>query len=229
MTNVWIPIILSIASAAFVPMAHRQQATAIEPVTIQSQGGATLAAEYRHAGAASPGVLFFPMCSPGAEQGWSPVADRLHDLGVSSLVISYRGSRDRWKADADAAVSFFRSRVGSATPLAVAGSSCGVYMALLTASTRPDAIRAAVALTGPHSDDLVGFIRRSPGIAVYSGASEKDGPAAGWARELRGASSNPDSKLVLLSELAHGTDLFAVEESLAPEISKWLAGQLRTK
>jgi hypothetical protein len=229
MPNVWIPVTLSIASAAFVPMVHRQQATAIEHVTIQSQGGASLAAEYWHAGAGSPGVLFFPMCSRGAEQGWSPVADRLHDLGVSSLVISFRGSRDRWKADADASVSYFRSRLGAATPLAVAGSSCGVYMALLTASTRHDAIRAVVALTGPHSDDLVGFIRHSPGIAVYSGASEKDGPAAGWARELHGASSNPGSKLVLLRELAHGTDLFAVEKSLAPGISEWLAGQLTTK
>jgi len=221
MTNLLTALLLAIGAAA------SAAAGDVEQVTIVSEGAVSIAGEYRHAGAGSAAVLFFSMCgSPDGLQGWSPVADLLRARGVSSLVINFKGSRDHWKADGAAAIAYLRSRIGSVTPLAAAGSSCGVSMALITAANHPDTFRAVATLTGPYGSDALAFVRRSPGLAVYSGASENDGPAPGWARELRAASSNPDSKLVLLPTLAHGTDLFRVETSLAPEMSEWLAARL---
>lgn len=222
-------VLLSIASPSLAG-ASDARASAGERVTIPSDGGVTIAGEYRHAGAGTPGVLFFAMCSGTAGlDGWSPVADRLRDRGVSSLVIRFTGSRDHWKTDGAAAIAYLRARAGSVTPLAVAGSSCGVSMALLTAVANPEAFRAVAVLTGPYGDDSLAFVRRTPALAVYAGASAQDGPAPGWARELRDASSHPDSKLVLLPTLGHGTELFAVETSLAPDMADWLGARLRSK
>jgi hypothetical protein len=222
---------VSLLSIAWIVIAASAsaQTTAIERITIRPEGAAALAADYRHGGSRASAVIFFPMCSPGAKEGWSPVADRLLERGVSSLVVSYTWARESWQANADAVVTYLQSRSGGTPPLAVAGSSCGVDMALSTASARPDAIRAVVALTGPHNKDEVAFIRSSPTVAVYSGSGETDGPAAGWARELRAASAHPDSTLVLVGRSGHGTDLFGAEPSLAPQIADWLAARLRAK
>jgi hypothetical protein len=205
------------------------QAPAVERVTMEPKGAAPIVAEYRHAGTDAPGVLLFPMCARGAMQGWTPVADDLRSRGVSSLVLTYTWAREAWTANADAAVAYLRSRSGGAPPLAVAGSSCGVDMGLSTAAARPDAFRAVVALTGPHNDTQVAFIRRSPGIAVYAACAEQDGPAAGWARELRGVSAHADSTLVFVPGSGHGTELFGVDPSLAPRIADWLAARLRAR
>ena len=137
------------------------QAGSPERVTVTTPDGSVLAARFVDAGRGSPGVLFFPMCSAGAGEGWAPVAERLRAAGVSSLIASYRGTSGNTTGngtgaqrgpDADAALAYLRSRIGADVPVGFAGSSCGVSIALRTAAAHPAGTRALVVLSGPHTD-----------------------------------------------------------------------------
>ncbi len=206
-------------------------------VTVTTPDGSQLAARFFDAGRTTPGVLFFPMCSAGANDGWVPVAERLRSAGVSSLVASYRGSPgnmsgngtgDHRGRDADVALSYLRSRIGDDTPVAFAGSSCGVSIALRTAAAHPTGTRAVVVLSGPHTTAETDYVRRTPTLAVFSGASAGEPPSPEWAQALKEASANPASRLEILEQHAHGTDLFRVNNTLADEIATWLVAQLKT-
>lgn len=207
-----------------------------QQTTVVTPDGARLPARLRDAGPGSPGVVFFPMCSPNSQDGWAPVADGLLRSGVSSVIVSHRSmtpnaggtaTGDQRFADADAAVAFLRSRIGPDAPLAVAGSSCGVSIALRTSEAHSTHVRAVVVLSGPHLASQIEFVRKAPGLAVFSGASLQEPPSPDWARELHAASKHPASRVRLLEPRAHGTDLLRVEPTLAVEISEWLVDQLR--
>ena len=213
------------------------QATAGESVVVETPDGARLAARLFDAGRGSPGVVFFPMCSEGAADGWVPVAERLHHAGISSLVVTYRGAPgnttgsatgDQRAADADAQVSYLRGRIGGDTPLGFAGSSCGVSHALRTAAANGTLARAVVVLSGPHTAQQLAYVRATPSLAVFSGASAGEPPSPDWARELRAASGHPASRVTILDRRAHGTALFQFYPKLAPDVADWLAAQLRT-
>jgi alpha/beta superfamily hydrolase len=206
-------------------------------VTITAPDGSQLAARFFDAGRGTPGVLFFPMCSAGANDGWVPIAERLRSAGVSSLVTSYRGSPgnttgngtgDQRGPDADAALSYLRSRIGDGAALAFAGSSCGVSIALRTAEAHAAATRAVVVLSGPHTDAQLDYVRRTPALAVFSGASAAEPPSPDWARALKEASANAASRVAIIDQHAHGTDLFRVNNTLADDIATWLVAQLKT-
>jgi dienelactone hydrolase len=204
-------------------------------VTVTTPDGSLLAARFFDAGPGAAGVLFFPMCASGWSEGWAPVAERLRQAGVSSLLVSYRGTEgnttgtgtgDQRPADADSAFAFLRSRIGSGAPVAVAGSSCGVYMALRTATAHPEA-RAVVVLSGPHTSTQLEYVRRTPSLAVFSGATTKEPPSPEWAQALRDASANPASRVVISDRAGHGTDQFAAHPTLANDIADWIVAQLR--
>jgi len=210
--------------------------TTPEKMRIASDSGATLAAVYLDAGAGAPGVLFFPMCRPDAMEGWTSVARRLQAEGVSSLAIAYPGygestrptaSGDQRGIDADAALRYLQKRIGGTAAVGVAGSSCGVQYALITAMRHPDLVRAAVALTGPLTNALLEHVRNTSRLAVFSGASEDENPAPEWARALRSASSNSSSHIALVKGKAHGTDIFVEQPALGLEIADWLAARLK--
>ncbi len=206
-------------------------------VTVTTPDGSQLAARFFDAGRGTPGVLFFPMCSAGADNGWFPVAERLRGAGVSSLIASYRrtpgtptgrGTGDQRGPDADAVLSYLRSQIGIDAPVAFAGSSCGVSIALRTAAAHAAGTRAVVVLSGPHTGGQLDYVRRTPALAVFSGASAGEPPSPDWARALKEASANPASRVVILEQHAHGTDLFRVNDALADDIATWLAAQLKT-
>ena len=209
-----------------------------ERVTITTPDASRLAARLFDAGRGSPGVVFFPMCSAGAGDGWIPVAERLHRAGVSSLVTSYRGtagnttgtgSGDQRGPDADAAVAFLQSRIGVDAPLAFGGSSCGVFIALRTAAAHPATTRAVVVLSGPHGDAQAAYVRKTPALAVFSGASAAEPPSPDWARALKDASAHPASQVVILDQDAHGTSLFGVHPTLADDVARWLLARLKDR
>ena len=213
-----------------------QGGSGAERATVTTLDGARVAADFRDAGPGAPGVLFFPMCSPGATNGWVPVADRLKGAGVSSLIVTYRNmngntggtaSGDQRGPDAEAAVGYLRSRIGADAPVGFAGSSCGVNIALRAAVAHPERTQAVVLLSGPHTDGQLEHVRRTASLAVFSGASTSEPPSPDWARALKAASSHPASEVVIVEEQAHGTDLFSVHPTLAATISEWLVARLR--
>jgi predicted alpha/beta hydrolase len=213
------------------------QPAAAESVTIETPDGARLAARLFDAGRTTPGVVFFPMCSQGAADGWVPVAERLRRAGVSSLVVTYRGAPgntrgsatgDQRAADAEAHVAFLRAKIGREAPMAYAGSSCGVYHAMQAAAATGPSARAAVLLSGPHTAQQLAYVRATPSLAVFSGASAGEPPSPEWARELKVASGHPASRVAILEKRAHGTALFELYPELAADIADWLVAQLRT-
>ena len=206
-----------------------------ERVTFKTPSGGLLSGHYRDAGANAPGVLFFSMCREDAAHGWAPVADRLKAVGVSSLTVTQRGfgealgpapSGDPRASDADGAFAYLQARLGAGAAIAVAGSSCGVYQSLLTASRHADVVHGAVALTGPYPDELLEYVRKTPTLAVLGGAAREDGPAPGWAEALKAASPNPASRVAIADGKAHGTDIFEANPGYAAEIAAWLADRL---
>lgn len=208
-----------------------------ERVQISVTGG-QLSGTFIDAGRGTPGVLLFHMCDPNAVDGWAPVAERLAAIGVSSLAVAYRGygpSRgqttsvpgDQRFADADAMLAYLRSRVGATAPVGVTGSSCGVEVALRTAMRHPDGMRAVVVIAGPHSDDLLEHVRKTPGLAVFSGSSEGNRPAPDWAQALKAASRNPASQVRIPPGSAHGTEIFRENPAFAVEIADWLVERLK--
>ena len=100
-------------------------------------------------------------------------------------------------------------------------------LALGTAVRHPARVRAVVAFTGPHVASHVAHIKATAGLAVLSGASADDQPAPDWARELRAASANPASRLLLPPGKAHGTHAWQDTPAAAAEIAAWLAERLQ--
>ncbi len=228
-----VPALAMSLCAALAP-SHSVQAqapasgAAVEDVRIPVPGGSTLAGRYRDAGAGAPGVLLFPMCSRTGADGWTPVAERLRAAGVSSLMVAEPGygPNGAREARADAAVAHLASRLGAGAPIALTGGSCGVALALGTASRHPRLVRAVVVVSGPYGDELLEHVRRTPTLAVFSGASEREPPSPEWARALKQASAHAASRVEIWEPPAHGTDYFAVNPSFAGRIAAWLAERL---
>ena len=207
----------------------RSARAAIESVKISTPDGSMLAGRYRDAGRGAPGVLLFPMCSPSGVDGWTPVAERLAAAGVSSLMMAEvgYGPDGAREARGGSAVAYLRLRVGQNAPVALTGASCGVALALGTAARHPERVRAVVLLSGPYDHDQLAHVRKTPSLAVFSGASERESPTPDWARALKLASANPASRVELWKASAHGTDYFALNPSFAQEIVDWLVQRLK--
>ena len=83
-----------------------------------------------------------------------------------------------------------------------------------------------MALTGPYPEELLDQVRRMPRLALFAGAAAQDGPAPGWAHDLKAASANPASQVTIADGKAHGTDIFADNPGYASGIAAWLADRL---
>jgi len=209
-----------------------------ESVRLTTSAGGSLEARYVGVPSPAAGVVFFPMCRPDATDGWMPVAERLRAHGISSVTLIYRGygdSRggpagneggDQRANDGDAALAWLRARIGPDARVGVAGSSCGVGMAMIAAGRHVDTVGAVVALTGPHTSGQLAHMRATPGLAVFSGSAEEDRPAPDWARELKAASANSASRLEIFAGREHGTDIFRANPQAADTIAAWLRTQL---
>ena len=200
----------------------------VEAVSIAVPNGEPLDGQYRDAGRGTPGVLLFPMCGPRGVDGWRPVAERLHAAGVSSLMVAEPGygPNGARQARADAAFAYLGSRLGEGTPTALTGGSCGVALALSTASRHPGRVGAVVVVSGPYSDEQLEYVRKTPTLAVFSGASEAEPPSPEWARALKQASANPASRVEIWTARAHGTEYFAVNPAFAEQVTVWLVERL---
>ena len=222
-------ITLSAAILFSSPLRAQGAATlAPENVTISVASGSVVAGRYRDAGRGRPGVLLFPMCSPTGADGWRPVADRLRAAGISSLMVAEPGF-DARQARADAALAYLRSRIGESAPVALTGGSCGVALALSTASRHPEQLRAVAVLSGPYDDEHLEYVRKTPKLAVFSGASAGEAPSPEWARALKQASAHPASRVEIWTPQAHGTDYFAMNPSFAEQVAGWLTERLKAR
>lgn len=214
--------------------------TVHEAVAIARADGGTITGRFVRAGDGRRGAVLFSMCSSNAIEGWRPLMAHLASAGISSVAVTSptprplppgpagepRTSRE---ADVDTVVAALAARLApGAVLVVVVGGSCGggVHLALLAATRHPRVMRAAVVLSGPYPDSLRDAVADLPEFAVFSGASQSEGPAIGWAQSLRAASRHPASRVLIRQGTAHGTDMFAGDDALVSHVTTWIAAQL---
>ena len=71
------------------------------------------------------------------------------------------------------------------------------------------------------------FIRDSAWLPIFGAASQGDGGAVETLRWAMGWSRNPSNTFVEYQAAGHGTDMFAVEKDLQPQVLTWFETHLR--
>ena len=90
-------------------------------------------------------------------------------------------------------------------------------------------VRAVVVISGPYDNEDLEYVRKTPTLAVFSGASAGEPPSPDWARALKDASAHPASRLEIWTPAEHGTDYFIVNPAFATTITEWLVQRLNAR
>ena len=213
---------------------------------LKAPDGVSLKASFFASDRPGPGVLLLHQCGNGGRQPWDGLGSRLAAAGVHVLTLDYRGFgesggeryesadaagrralMDKWPADFDIALQFLldqpgvdRARVGAG------GASCGVDNSIRLSMRHPE-VKAVVALSGMTFQAGLDHIRRSEQLRLFAASSEDDFGFVAYMRWMLLFSRNPWNKLVEYARAGHGTDMFAVEKDLEPQIVEWLVTALQ--
>jgi pimeloyl-ACP methyl ester carboxylesterase len=217
-----------------------------EPRTIdlKSSDGITLKASYFSAGRPGPGLLLFHACNRD-RSSWNGLAAAAAARGIHVLAMDFRGygqsggtrgddplqvqwiADKEWPGDIDAAYAWLTSQAGvEKMRMAAAGASCGANQAVQLARRHPE-VRAVVLLSGTIAPNGREFIRDAPWLPIFGVASHGDGGAVETLRWAMGWSRNPSNNFVEYQAAGHGTDMFAVEKELQPQVLTWLETHLK--
>jgi tetratricopeptide (TPR) repeat protein len=83
-----------------------------------------------------------------------------------------------------------------------------------------------VLLSGAIAPNGRDFIRNSAWLPIFGAASHGDGGAVEGLRWAMGWSRNPSNKFVAYQAAGHGTDMFAGDKDLQPQVLAWLETHL---
>ena len=226
------------------PLAAQQSsayATSSEPRTIElkSPDGILLKASYFSPGRPGPGLLLFHACNRD-RSSWNGFSAAAAARGFHVLAMDFRGygqsggargddplqvqwiAEREWPGDIDAAYAWMTSQPGvDKTRMAAAGASCGANQSVQLARRHPE-VRTVVLLSGAIAPNGREFIRNSAWLPIFGAASHADGGAVEALRWAMGWSRNPSNKFVEYQAAGHGTDMFAVEKDLQPQVLTWL-------
>jgi dienelactone hydrolase len=219
------------------------QAPAPSHVTLAAPDGVKLKATYYSAGKPGPGVLLLHQCNQD-RRSWAAFANQAAGRGYHVLTMDYRGFGEsegprftnfqeqqpvieQWPRDIDAAFAWLTSQPGvDRLRVAVAGASCGVNQAVLTASRHPE-VRTVMLLSGGITPAARTYLRSAASMPVFVAASHDDGGIVETMRWSLGWSASPRNRMVEFKAAGHGTDMFAVEKDLQPTMLAWLDEHLR--
>ena len=212
-------------------------------VSLQAPDGVTLKATYYSAANPGPGILLLHMCNSD-RRAWSTLAPKLAAAGFHVLALDYRGygesggerSQDgqqqqtimnqKWPGDVDAAFSYLTAQPGvDGKRIGAAGASCGVDQSIQLA-IRHQEVRTLALLSGNTNSRGREFLRNAAGLPLFAAASEDDGDVLPYLRWLLSLSGSP-SRLMEFKTAGHGTDMFAVEKDLEPQIVRWFEEHLK--
>jgi dienelactone hydrolase len=237
---------MSMAAPLAAPAQTATAATPSAPRTIdlKSPDGTALKASWFSAGRPGPGVLLLHACNRD-RSSWNDLATAAAGRGFHVLALDYRGYgqsggtksddpqqqqwiADReWPGDIDAAYAWLTSQQGvDKTRIGAAGASCGVNQAVQLARRHPE-VRTVVLLSGGITASGRELIRDSAWLPIFGAASHGDGGAVETMRWAMGWSRNPSNTFVEYQAAGHGTDMFAVEKELQPQVLAWLETHLR--
>ena len=110
--------------------------------------------------------------------------------------------------------------------MAAAGASCGANQSVQLARRHPE-VRTVVLLSGAIAPNGREFVRDSTWLPIFGAASHGDGGAVETLRWAVGWSRTPSNKFVEYQAAGHGTDMFAAEKELQPQVLTWLDTHLR--
>ena len=233
--------ILTLAVAASASADDRQPSH----VTIKAPDGVALKATYYPAAKPGPGLMLLHMCNSD-RTAWTAFATAASARGYHVLTMDFRGFgesggdrftngpeqqqiiNDSWPGDVDAALKYLVSQPGvDKTRIGASGGSCGVNQAAQLARRHPDTVRTLVLLSGGLARNARDYLRQSPWIPVLGSASLDDGNAVQDMRFNMGWSRNPANKFIEYKAAGHGTEMFAVEKDLEPQMLAWFDKHLR--
>ena len=218
--------------------------SAARTIDLKSPDGIALKASYFSPGRPGPGLLLLHACNRD-RSSWNGLATAAAARGFHVIALDYRGygqsggtksddpQQQRWIADRewpgdiDAAYAWLTSQPGvDKTRMGAAGASCGVDQAVQLARRHPE-VRTVVLLSGGLTANGREFIRDSAWLPIFGAASQGDGGAVETMRWAMGWSRNPTNTFVEYQAAGHGTDMFAVEKELQPQILAWLETHVR--
>jgi pimeloyl-ACP methyl ester carboxylesterase len=213
-------------------------------VTIKAPDGIPLKATYYPAPQPGPGLMLLHMCNSD-RTAWTTFATAAAARGFHVLTLDFRGFgesggtpfqpgpdqqqiiNEKWPGDVDAAHAFLTSQPGvDKARIAASGGSCGVNQAALLARRHPE-VKTVVLLSGGMNRDAREYLRQSPWLPVLGSASLDDGTAVQDMRWILSWSRNPSSTFIEYKKAGHGTDMFAVEKDLQPQMLEWFEKHLR--
>jgi dienelactone hydrolase len=217
---------------------------AVTPVTLKVADGTTLKASYYSPGKPGPGLILLHQCNSD-RSAWAAFAKSAAARGYHVMALDYRGYgesegqrfenfqeqqpviNEKWPGDIDAAFSWFIAQPGlDKDRIGAAGASCGVNQAVLMASRHPE-VKSVVLLSGGLTSSARGYLQKSDWLPVMTSGSDDDGDAVNTMRWILGWSRNPKNKFVQFKTAGHGTDMFAVEKTLEPQMLDWFEATLR--
>jgi dienelactone hydrolase len=229
----------AVALSAATPLAAQPRT-----IDLKSPDGTVLKASYFSAGRPGPGILLFHACNKD-RSSWNDLATAAAARGFHVLAMDYRGfgqsggargdgpqqqqwiAEREWPVDIDAAYTWLTSQQGvDKSRIGAAGASCGVNQSVELARRHPE-VRTVVLLSGNIAANGRQFIRDAAALPIFGAASHGDGGAVEAMRWAMGWSRNPSNKFVEYKAAGHGTDMFAVEKDLQPQVLAWLDANLR--
>jgi dienelactone hydrolase len=218
-------LLLSLASAA------PAQATRTD-VRIPTRDATALEATYYSPGKPGPAAVVFRNCDQkrGAVE---PFALQLRDSGVHVVVYDYRGGlmqgRD-WnatrRADFAAVRDWLVTQPGAdSLRLAAIGGSCGVQVALQFAMDYAPNVKAALIMSGPHTDAQREFVARTQELALLAVASAGEGSEQ-YMKPIAAVARHPASRMIVLPGRSHGTNMLTDPTGLDTTALAWLGARL---
>lgn len=217
---------------------------AATPVSLKAPDGVTLKASYYSPGKPGPGLLLLHQCNADRST-WAGFAKSAVARGYHVLALDYRGFgesegqkftdfqalqpviAEKWPGDVDAAFAFLVTQTGvDKDRIGASGASCGVNQAVALASRHPE-VKTVVLLSGGLSPEARAYLQKSAWMPVMASASADDGDAVNTMRWILGWSRNPQNKFVEFKAAGHGTEMFAVEKTLEPQMLDWFDANLR--
>ena len=208
------------------------------PVTLKAPDGLTLKATYYSPGKPGPGLVLLHQCNQD-RGAWAGFASKAAARGYHVIAMDFRGFGEsegprfssapeqqsvvagKWPSDVDAAFTWLTGQPGvDKNKIGAAGASCGVNQAVLLSSRHPE-VKSLALLSGPVTPPGRAHLQKSPTLPLLAAASLDDGDAVNTMRWILGWSRDPRNTFLEFKAAGHGTDMFAVEKGLEPELLDW--------
>jgi pimeloyl-ACP methyl ester carboxylesterase len=244
------------ASARRVP---QSEVSGSQNVDLRSADGTLLEASYFPTAKPGPGVLLFHQGNR-TRTSWDGFARQLAAAGIATLTIDSRGhgesggtreySKEKWRADVEAAFQFLISRPGiHRDVIGVGGAGAnGVVYAVEAASRHADGVKSLVLLSGETFRPGIEFLHEASRLPELFVVDERDEypPTVEAMLWMYARASSPSRRLIHYSAAkeapwlwyetsdptkvppsgSHGTDLFRTHPELPDMIVQWFATTL---